>query len=186
MVILPQHSVQLTLRNDHTLSTLQLVQDVELYRDFAQENLRVIGKYLDVPPNDPAMQIFAFVRVSLVWSLEAMASHLRQQQLSKSGDTGEDSSIPTAQEVENQYITKLFEGAMRGEMARHKRRGLVVDAVDDDSHADTLMTADDRQRSGDAETMESKPIMDVLPRKESVHRHFVLPVVCSMAMDQSV
>lgn len=187
MVILPQHSVQLTLRNDHTLSTLQLVHDVELYRDFAQENLRTIGKYLDLPPNDPAMQIFAYVRVSLLWSLEAMASHLRQQQeqLSKSSDAGEASSIPTVQEVENQYITKLFEGAMRGEMARHKRRGLVVDAYDDDSHVESQLM-DEKQRSYDGETAETKPIIDVLPRKDSVQRQFVLPVVCSMAMDQSV
>jgi hypothetical protein len=182
--------VQLTLRNDHTLSTLQLVQDVELYRDFAQENLRTIGKYLDLPPNDPAMQIYAFVRVSLVWSLEAMTSHLRQQlqqqqQLTRSGDAGDVSAIPTVQEVENQYITKLFEGAMRGEMARHKRRGLVVDACDDDAHGDSLFM-DEKQRSFDGEASEAKPIIDVLPRQESVQRRFVLPVVCSMAMDQSV
>jgi hypothetical protein len=193
-ILLPQHSIPITLRNHHVLSTLQLVQDVEQYREYAQENLRSFGKYLNLPPNDPAMQIVAFVRGTITWSVEATASLLGQNHPS------DKNIIPTAQQVENQYILKLVEGAARGEVARQKRRnvaGDIDDTVDDEQDkvrnivgevnnevdangnvpivSDILLPSDDET-----------PPLELLPRKSSVVRPFLLPVVCSLAMDQSL
>lgn len=72
--------------------SLSLVDLVEAYRDYNEENLMTLGRALDLPHNDNKMQVSAVLRASVTWygrvREEGVAELHRQQRLARDAAMG--------------------------------------------------------------------------------------------------
>lgn len=67
-VIAPLQQLVLTLTVDHALCTEQLALNVQTYHEYSPESLRSLGRYLQLPPNDPLMQVCTLIQATLTWT----------------------------------------------------------------------------------------------------------------------